>query len=188
MNVFDFDNTLYRGESSVDLALFMIRGNRKIILWLPKIFWNLLRYKLCLIGRERIEELINSFMQSVLRNREEVLGITGEFWESHSHKLNKALISRIKNEDVIVSAGPSFLLEAISDRLGTQNLICSEVDFDRMCVARLNFGANKVRRFREVYGDTDIDSFYTDSYNDRALMEISDRVFIVKKGRIRRIK
>lgn len=25
-------------------------------------------------------------------------------------------------------------------------------------------------------------NFYTDSYNDRALMEISDRVFLVKKG------
>ena len=73
MNAFDFDNTLYRGESSVDLAIFMIRNNKKIILWLPKIFINLLRYKLCLISRERIEELINSFMQNVLHDREEVL-------------------------------------------------------------------------------------------------------------------
>ena len=37
MIVFDFDNTLYRGESSVDFALFMIRYNPRIILWLPKI-------------------------------------------------------------------------------------------------------------------------------------------------------
>lgn len=188
MNVFDFDNTLYHGESSVDLAIFMIRNNRKIILWLPKIFFNLLRYKLCLIGRERIEELINSFMQNVLRSREEVLGITEEFWQKHLHRLDTALISRIRSDDVIVSAGPSFLLEAISDRLGTKNLICSEVDFDRMCVARLCFGSSKAVRFREVYGDAGIESFYTDSYNDRPLMELAERVFIVRKGRVRQIR
>ena len=29
MNVFDFDNTIYRGESAVDLAIFMIKSNKK---------------------------------------------------------------------------------------------------------------------------------------------------------------
>jgi len=188
MNVFDFDNTLYHGESSVDLALFMMRNNRRIILWLPKIFYGLFRYKLCLISRERTEELINAFMQDVLHDKEEVLGITRTFWEKHSRKLDKAMISRIQKEDVIVSAGPSFLLEAISDRLGTHNLVCSEVDFERMCVARLCFRSNKLKRFREVYGDEGIERLYTDSYNDRALMDISEQVYIVKKGRIKRIR
>ena len=46
MKVFDFDNTLYHGESAVDLAIFMIKNNKKIILYLPKIFINLIKYKL----------------------------------------------------------------------------------------------------------------------------------------------
>ena len=29
MKVFDFDNTIYRGESSVDFSFYMIRHNRK---------------------------------------------------------------------------------------------------------------------------------------------------------------
>ena len=28
MKVFDFDNTIYRGESSIDLAVYMIRNNQ----------------------------------------------------------------------------------------------------------------------------------------------------------------
>jgi len=35
MKAFDFDNTIYRGESSIDLAVYMIRNNKKIILYLP---------------------------------------------------------------------------------------------------------------------------------------------------------
>ena len=45
-----------------------------------------------------------------------------------------------------------------------------------------------MKRFREQYGDQKIDSFYTDSYNDKAMMEISEKVFIVKKGKTRQIR
>lgn len=55
-------------------------------------------------------------------------------------------------------------------------------DFEQKKITRFNFGDNKVRRYRELYGDREIDAFYTDSYNDRFLMEISNEVFIVKKG------
>lgn len=58
----------------------------------------------------------------------------------------------------------------------------------KMKVRYLNFGENKVKGYKALYGDKRIECFYTDSYNDKALMEISDRVFIVKKGRLTRIK
>ena len=48
-----------------------------------------------------------------------------------------------------------------------------------------NFGDNKVKRYKELYGDKRISCLFTDSYNDRALMDISDKVFIVKKGRLK---
>ena len=57
-----------------------------------------------------------------------------------------------------------------------------------MKVRYLNFGENKVKGFKAMYGEKRIDRFYTDSYNDKALMDISDKVFIVKKGRLRRVK
>lgn len=34
MKEFDFDNTLYRGESSLDFSLYMIRTNKKILPYL----------------------------------------------------------------------------------------------------------------------------------------------------------
>ena len=39
-----------------------------------------------------------------------------------------------------------------------------------------------MKRYRERYGDKTIDAFFTDSYNDRDLMEISKKVYIVKRG------
>ncbi len=188
MKVFDFDNTLYNGESAVDLALFMIRKNKRIILWLPRIFWNLLKHKLCLVNKDSMEQTINEFLRVILRDKRELFRQTRQFWKTHFHKLNRNVISRIGPDDIIISAGPDFLLRAINKKLGTPHLLCSEIDYERQRVVWLNFGGNKVKRFRELYGDTAIDSFYTDSYNDKAMMDISEKVFLVRNGKIKRIK
>ena len=175
MKVFDFDNTIYRGESSIDLAVYMIRNNKKIILFLPMIFKNLVKYKLCLIGREEMEVILNDFGQAVMEDKDEVPKIIERFWQTHAHKLNRKILKRISPEDIIITAGPDILINGIRDRLHTDHIISSEVDLDSGRFTYLNYKDNKVRRYREFYGDTPIDAFYTDSYNDRALMEISKK-------------
>ena len=50
MKVFDFDNTIYRGESSVDYSFYMIRHNKKILQYVPTILFSLVGYKLCLLN------------------------------------------------------------------------------------------------------------------------------------------
>ncbi|MBQ9894046.1 MAG: haloacid dehalogenase-like hydrolase [Ruminococcus sp.] len=187
MNVFDFDNTIYRGESAVDLAVFMIKSNKKVILWMPKIFWSLLKYKLCLVSREKMQDSVNDFMSKILRDKNEVRSLTRDFWKKNIRKLDRSIIKRIGRDDVIITAGPDFMLDAVKKHLGTENVICSQTDLDRKCVIYLNFGENKLKKFKEKYGDTAIECFYTDSFNDKALMSISKKVFIVKKGKIRRI-
>lgn len=188
MNVFDFDNTIYRGESAVDLAIFMIKSNKKVILWMPKILWSLFRYKLCLVSRDKMQDSVNAFMSNILRDKNEVRRLTRDFWKKNIHKLDRSITKRIGKDDVIITAGPDFLLDEVKKYLGTENIICSQTDLDRKCVVYLNFGENKLKKFKERYGDKSIDSFYTDSFNDKALMSISQKVFIVKKGKIRRIK
>lgn len=188
MKVFDFDNTLYHGESAVDLAIYMIRNNKKIILYLPKIFYNLARYKLCLVDKRKVVRAINDFMQNVLSGSDELLGAVEGFWAKNSHKLDRSMLKRINADDVIITAGPDFLLKGISGLLNTDNIISSSIDAESMKVKYLNFGNNKVKRYKALYGSKRIDCFYTDSYNDRALMDISEKVFLVKNGRLRRIK
>ena len=188
MKAFDFDNTLYRGESSLDFSLYMIRTNKKILLYLPVIMANTVKYKLCLVDRDKLGETITKYMKIVIRSKNEILHLVEEFWKTHADRLDPKMLRRVGPDDLIITAGPSFLLDGIRDRLGTQNIISSEVDLDKKEITHFNFKENKVRRFRELYGDAGIESFYTDSYNDRAVMEISEKVFLVKNGKIKRIK
>lgn len=188
MNAFDFDNTLYFGESSVDFVLYLCKRNKKILLWIPKILSGLVRYKMCLISKAEIEKKINAFLASVLTGKEEIELYVKEFWEKFDSHLNRELLKKVSKDDVIITASPSFILDGIKSKLITSNLICSEFDFDTKSVLFFNFGENKVLKFREIYGDAEIDSFYTDSYNDKAFMKVSNEVYLVRKNRIKKLK
>lgn len=188
IKVFDFDNTIYRGESSIDFALFMIKHNKRILFFIPTIIWYTILYKLCLTKKDKLEKRINEVIKLLVRDKDELITLAGKFWQKYHQKLDKRILRRINEDDLIITAGPFFLIDAIKEKLNTKNLICSEVNWDKIEVAFFNFGENKVKRYRELYGDRPIDHFYTDSYNDRSMMDISDRVYIVKNGRIKSIK
>lgn len=188
MKVFDFDNTLYRGESLIDFTVFMIKKNKRIILWLPKIFFNLIRYKLCIISREEIESKMNEFMGEFLNDKEDMLRSIDEFWEKNQKNLNEVTLKEVNPEDIILTASPSFLINGIKDKIIAKNIISSEIDLDKKQIVYLNFGENKVKKYKEAYGNLKIDGFYTDSYNDKDMMDISEKAFLVKKNKVIQIK
>jgi phosphoserine phosphatase len=188
VKVFDFDNTIYRGESSIDLALYMMKNNNKIIRFVPSIFANLVKYKLCLIGMEEMESIINDFCSSVMGNKDEIPAIIEGFWRTHAGRLDARILKRIRPEDIIITAGPDVLIEGIKERLGTDHIIASKIDPDTGKIIYLNYKDNKVKRYKELYGGRPIDALYTDSYNDQALMDISKKVYLVKRKGIRKVK
>lgn len=44
MNVYDFDNTIYDGDSSIDFYFFVLRKKPSIIFLLPKQLYYCLKY------------------------------------------------------------------------------------------------------------------------------------------------
>lgn len=112
----------------------------------------------------------------------EGLESAGHEWDVHAHKLNRRILQLVEPEDVIISASPIFLLDGIREHLNTDRIIGTEVDLAQKKITWFNFGDNKVKRYRTIYGDQKIDAFYTDSQNDKELMRVSREVYIVKNG------
>ena len=186
MKVFDFDNTIYKGESAFHFAFYMIRHNKRIIRFIPMILVTTVGYKLCVLSKERLEDVINSIFAGVLDGTESPAELTAPFWKTHAKRLNHDILALIEPDDVIISASPDFMFEGIRDLLNTDRIVGTEVDIAAKKIIRFNFGDNKVKHYKEVYGDQKIDAFYTDSYNDKAMMEIAEEVYIVKKGKIKK--
>ena len=72
--------------------------------------------------------------------------------------------------------------------MNIKNYVGSSIDKKTGKFKRLCFLGNKVEAFYEMFPDGEIDDFYTDSMNDKPLMDIAKRVFLVKGNKITQIK
>ncbi|MCL2046780.1 MAG: haloacid dehalogenase-like hydrolase [Oscillospiraceae bacterium] len=180
MNVYDFDGTIYDGDSTKDFFIFCVRRYPKICIILPKFFYYFIQYIIGNCDKERLKESFFGFLRLLPNTQDEVM----LFWEKHEIKIQKWYLSQKRSNDVIISASPGFLLQPICEKLGI-SCIASVVNPDNGLYTGLNcYGNEKVRRFREIYIDASINCFYTDSLSDIPMVEIAQSAYIVKNGNV----
>lgn len=174
MNVYDFDHTIYDGDCTLDFWLFCVYKYPKVLRNLPIALGYALLFKLKICSREVFKEKFYRFLRDVPNVQKTVEC----FWTNKAHKI-KANLFKLKSDDVIISASPKFLLSEIAGRLNVK-CIASEVDEKTGKLMGPNCrGAEKVNRFREIYGDTIIDEFYSDSQSDRYLAALAKQAYKV---------
>jgi putative flippase GtrA len=176
MKVYDFDGTIYDGDSSLDFFCFVLRKRPYLFCLLPFQLLGMLQYTLRIVSKEKLKEGFFVFIRFI-----PIDAMVSSFWESHYHKVKPWYVAQKQDSDVIISASPEFLLAAVvRDRLQV-GLIASILDVHTARYIGKNcYGEEKVRRFRERYGDAEIDEFYSDSCSDAPLAEKAHRSFIVK--------
>ncbi|MBR2715610.1 MAG: HAD-IB family phosphatase [Ruminococcus sp.] len=180
MNVYDFDNTIYDGDSTADFYLFSIKRHKKILLLLPSLLLHFIKYYGFKIGsKTEFKENMYSFLKYCdIDNDIEV------FWNSHINNIKSFYYNQKKDDDVIISASPEFLLKPLEEKLGFK-VIASKVDKHSGKYSGENcYYDEKVRRFYEIYPDGEIDDFYSDHYSDEPLANISKNAYIVDKDKI----
>lgn len=189
MRVFDFDNTIYDGESGFDIFLYFLRKEPKLIAkYVPKFGEGFIRYKM---GKVTIDDVKNEYsyiLKECCAQFSDIPKDIAIFWDEHEKKI-KSFYAKIQHEDdVIVSACPEVMLSEICRRIGVKHYIGSLIDLKTGEIGRICYRENKVPMFYEQYGEQEIDEFYTDSMNDRAMMDISRDVYFVTGDRIEKIK
>ncbi len=188
MNVYDFDNTIYRGESSLDLFFYYLKKNPSLVRYLPKAVVGITKYKL---GMVAIDGLLNNyavFAEDFLRGIKTLDEDMEDFWDKHMHKVKPFYLAQQREDDLIISASPEFFLEVLFKRIGIKNFIGTTVDMEKGKVRFACFRENKIPAFKSRYPNAKIENFYSDSMNDKPLMDISKNVFLVKGNRIKQIK
>ena len=107
------------------------------------------------------------------------------FWKLHMKNIEKWYLEIKRPDDVVISASPEFLLEIPVKKLGIGTLIASRVDMKTGKYDGLNcYGEEKPKRFAEYFGEgweELSDNFYSDSYSDSPMAEISKKAYIIKK-------
>lgn len=180
MNVFDFDKTIYDGDSTIDFYFYCLRMNFSIIRFLPKQLLAAIQYKFRSISKTKFKEKFYSFLEEL----DDTEKMVTDFWDKHEHKIKKWYLEIQNEDDIVISASPRFLLVEICKRTNINELIASEVDIKTGKYTGINcYGEEKVRRFHEKHNER-IDSFYSDSRSDQPLADIAKDKYIVKGGTI----
>lgn len=180
MNVYDFDNTIYKGDSTADFYLFCLKRHKKMLLLTPSLLNGTLKhYAFGSISKTRMKENMYRFLTKIELERD-----LADFWRTHRKNIKPWYLINQKSSDVVISASPEFLLRPICKSLGIKTLIASKVDPKTGVYDGENVhGAEKVRLFNELIGG-EIDRFYSDSESDRPLAVISRKAFMVKGNKI----
>ena len=183
MNVYDFDGTIYKGDSTRDFYFYLLSHYPKVIKYLPNFIFSAFKYSLGIISKTKMKENLYRFL--ICFNDNEIDKIVSEFWLGHKYKINNWYYDKKKNDDVIISASPRFILSYICKEFNV-HLICSEVNKKNGDYIGINCqGDEKVRRFYEEFPNGKIDEFYSDSKSDMPLAQIAKKAYMVKNGKIK---
>ena len=181
MNVYDFDKTIYRRDSSTDFILYLFRRRPALLRFLPRQIGAALKhYVFRRITKTRMKECFFSLFSACPEGAEPYVK---DFWHLRRNGIFDWYRAQHQADDVIISASPRFLLEPICRELGITQLLASETDPKTGRFDGLNCpGEEKLRRFREKWPEGRIEKFYSDSHSDDPLAFAADQAFLVHKN------
>ncbi len=178
MNVYDFDRTIYPGDSSIHFWKFCMRHYPATMRVIPRATRAMWRYKRRRCTWSDVMETFFTFLEHVPSVEDAVEA----FWDKKSDKIYEWYLERRHEADVIISAAPEFLIAPICERLGV-NCIATEMDIKTgEILGEQCAGEEKSKRYIEKFGDTPIEKFYSDSLSDTPLARLAKNAFLVDKG------
>lgn len=177
MNIYDFDKTIYDGDSTADFYFYSLKRHPSVLTYLPKLIGGFIKYYILKKGNKTdFKEKMYSFLLCCHAEEE-----VNDFWDKHVHKIKEWYFAQQRPDDIIISASPEFLLAPLCKRLNINYLIASKVDSKTGKYTGINcHGEEKVRRLKDEYNISNCDAFYSDSHSDTPLAKIAKKSYMVK--------
>lgn len=109
MNIYDFDETIYDSDSTKDFYFYCLKKYPKILCTVPSMVWNFFLYILGIKTKTQFKEKMYRFLRCV----PDINGAVDDFWNQNEQKIKQWYIDRQREEDIVISASPEFLLKPI---------------------------------------------------------------------------
>lgn len=182
MNVFDFDKTIYDGDSTQRFIVFLVRRYPRLLLKLPGFAVNALLFGLKLRRKQDFKErMFAAFFSGV----PDIHARLREFWDENMGGVKKWYAAVQRPDDLVITASPVDIVRPCCERLGIKRVMGSPVD---MTTGRY-FGPNchgeeKVRRFGMEFPGETVEEFYSDSHSDDPMARIAQKAVMIKGERL----
>ena len=185
IDVYDFDGTIYDGDSTADFVIFCLRRHPGVIAGLPRVAFAALQLAAKRINLTRFKSVLFGEMS----RRFSLEAAADAFWQSEKtrKKLGSWFFDTPRDIPIVIaSASPEFELCHAAKLLGVETLIGTQCDMKTGALTGKNCkGAQKIERIREVFGDYEVRAMYTDDAKaDGPLLAIAREKYIVTHGKV----
>ena len=184
INAYDFDGTIYDGDSSVDFFLYSLKRKPSNIILMPIQLWGVLLYLLRIKDKDYMKEKLFSFVRRIDTDK-----YVNDFWKTHTKKIKEFYLKQKKTSDVIISASPEFLLKPL-EKLYNFKVIATKVDkYTGRFISKNCHDYEKIKRYeKEMNKKNNIDRCYSDYFkSDFPMLEYAKNAYLVKKDNIKKI-
>lgn len=184
MKGYDFDKTIYDGDSSTHFFFYMVFHRPYLLVFAPYFLIMLALYAVKIISKKRIKELLFFFVPW----HKNIEKIVDKFWQKNANRVFDWYCKQKKDDDIIISASLDFLLKPIMETLAIKNWMSTKYDVKTGKITGENcYGEEKLRRFNAEFENVKLDAFYSDSMSDLPMMRVADKVFLVKGKEVKEI-
>ena len=179
MNVFDFDNTIFVPDSSYCFFMFCLRHyTRATGRAIPNSLLQFVKY--VKDGRRDAQKLKEALF-SYLNRIDSVERVVEEFWEENFCRIEDWYLRQKREDDLIISASPEFLLKPAADRLGVSLIATQMNPYTGKIQGKNCHDEEKVRRFLACYPADSVENFYSDSLSDTPVARLAEKAWLVQK-------
>ena len=195
ISIYDFDKTMYNGDSFIDFWLYYVKKNIVKLIYLPILIIKFILWKAKILTTQSFKQnMINIF------NSNDVNSYVTSFWSKKKHKISPWVDNFLSNdkknnyESLVISASPIFLLEPVLLEIGIKrnNIICTNtiINKNRLKITGKNCkGKEKVQRLlqwqeKNGFQEIEVTKMVSDSKVDMPLYELAEEKYRVVNGNI----
>lgn len=178
MNIYDFDDTIFDGDSSVRFIKYSFIHHPFLVTFsIIKSLKEVIKY----IFKRSDVGSIKSVMFSFVKYIENLDEYMNDYVLKNQSRIKKFYLEQKRNDDVIISASFDFIVRPFCEKLGIKHIIATKYDTKKGCIIGNNCkGKEKIRRFNEIFKNKKVTKAYSDSLSDIPMFEIAKQAYLVK--------
>ena len=181
MNIFDFDDTIYNGDTTRDIILYFLKKYPfKVLGCLIKANKLNKKYKKGQVEFKVVKETMLSFLFDIKNVNEHI----NKFVLLNMKKIKPWYLKNRKESDTVISASYELWIKPFCNRIGIKNVIATKVDDYGKIIGANCKGTEKIRRFRFEFGVVPVIKAFGDSMSDIPLLEYAKEGYVVKGDKI----
>lgn len=179
MNVYDFDGTIYSGDSTRDIIIYgLVRHPLMVIKSLNRARKKNKEYKKGKCSFERVKEEMLSFIFKLDKQ------FVNNFVESHLKNIKSFYRETQTEGDVIASASYDLWISKFAKKIGVKYVVATKVDDSGKIIGKNCKREEKVRMLKEAFPKINVENAYSDSGSDEPLLKIAKKAFIIEGNKV----